>query len=49
MVPLRFVAEKLGAEVGWFDKTKHIVVIYGHTKQPCSDWATQNTWQIQTC
>ena len=32
MVPLRFVAEKLGAEVGWFDKTKHIVVIYGPYK-----------------
>lgn len=32
MVPLRFVAEKLGAEVGWFDKTKHVVVIYGPYK-----------------
>lgn len=49
MVPLRFVAEKLGAEVGWFDKTKHIVVIYGPYKTALFRLATQNTWQIQTC
>jgi len=28
LIPLRFIAEKLGASVQWFDKTKEIVISY---------------------